>query len=347
LHKQVQKFVRVPLAFKADGATGEVSAVFSTFNLVDKDKDVVLASAFTPGQEVPMTWAHDWSKVVGKGSVRVDPDRAIFEGTFFTDTQAGQEAYRTVKAMGALQEYSFGFQVLASDYETRDGQSVRVIKQAKIFEVSPVLVGAGEHTGTIAIKEATPEAKSDVARDFNTVRQTAQVEEDLHKLNWEMQDTLRESVGSILGDDTLDMPTKLAMVRTSVAQYGEALVAWAQRAMALQASGVDVELDGVNPAEHKGQPYSEQAEAALAAAKALVGRSALLADVRAKDGRVLSTTNRAMLAGLRATLASVSTELDALLAATEPPKALSLDYLKCRLRASGMALPPTQLGETA
>ena len=135
-----------------EGEEGGLVACFSTFGIVDKDLDVVEASAFTPGQEVPLTWSHDWSAPVGKGTILVETDRALFSGRFFTETQAGQEAYKTVKAMGRLQQYSWGFSVLDSVFETRDGQPVRVIKKAQVYEVSPVLVGAGENTRTLAIK---------------------------------------------------------------------------------------------------------------------------------------------------------------------------------------------------
>ena len=92
------KHIKTPVELKADD-TGAVTAVFSTFSVVDKDGDVVLPTALTNGQAVPMTWSHDWSQPVGRGVVRVEEARALFDGHFFLDTQAGQEAYKTVKAM--------------------------------------------------------------------------------------------------------------------------------------------------------------------------------------------------------------------------------------------------------
>jgi len=99
-----------------------------------------------------------------------------------------------------------------------------------------------------------------------------------------------------------------------------------------------VMYDGLESFDHKGQPYAEQAEAALAAARALVGRSVALAATRQKEGRTLSTANREKLASLLEALNSVAKEISDLLAATEPPKALSPDYLERRLRASALSL---------
>jgi HK97 family phage prohead protease len=148
------KRVRVPLTLtEAAAGEGAVQAVFSVFNEVDTDGDIVLASAFTDGQAVPLVWAHDWMGLpVGKGVIRVRPDAAVFDGAFFLETQAGADAYRTVKAMGELQEYSWGFRILQAKYGEVDGQTVRYIERAEVFEVSPVLVGANRNTYTLAIK---------------------------------------------------------------------------------------------------------------------------------------------------------------------------------------------------
>lgn len=131
---------------------GTVTAIFATLNVVDKDGDVILPGAFTDGQAVPLVWHHRWESPIGKGQVRLTPTQALFEGHFFLETQAGAEAYKTVQAMGALQEWSWGFRVVETRDEQRDGRRVRVIVKADLFEVSPVLVGAGRGTGTVALK---------------------------------------------------------------------------------------------------------------------------------------------------------------------------------------------------
>ncbi len=157
--EMLTKLFSTPLEIKADGE-GAVQAVVSTFHITDKDGDVVLPSAFTAGQQVPMVWSHQWDSPVGRGTISVEADRAVFSGRFFTETEKGREAWLTAKAMQELQEWSYGFAPTAVDYETRDGTPVRVIRQAKIYEVSPVLVGAGENTRTLAIKAAAAESKA-------------------------------------------------------------------------------------------------------------------------------------------------------------------------------------------
>jgi HK97 family phage prohead protease len=145
-----------------DGAPeGRLRARFSTFDVVDKDGDVTLRSAFTDGQPVPMVWAHQWDRPVGKGVIRVKSDHALFEGDFFLGTAWGRDAYETVKQMAELQEYSYGYLPLDAEPGTQDGQPVRFLKKLKVFEVSPVLVGAGEGTRTESVKAVDAEADDD------------------------------------------------------------------------------------------------------------------------------------------------------------------------------------------
>jgi HK97 family phage prohead protease len=200
------KRISTPLSLKADGPDGSLQAVFSTFDVVDKGGDIVLASAFTHGQEVPMTWSHRWDMPIGKGVVLVEPGRAIFDGSFFMDTAAGQEAYKTVKAMGSLQEYSWGFRVTDAAFEQRDGEFIRVIKRADVFEVSPVLVGEGENTFTLGIKGGIPVADQSEA----VLAAVKDLSERLRALA-----TLRAKEGRVLSDANR---RRLAAMRDAMGQ---------------------------------------------------------------------------------------------------------------------------------
>ena len=147
---------------KGDGKTkGQVKAVFSVFNTLDSDGDVVLPDAVRSGfksGDVPMVWSHKWDMPIGKGKINKDKDKATFEGNFFMDTESGKEAYNLVKNMGDLQQWSFGFKVNDSEYgkfqkdASEDEQDVRYLKDLSVYEVSPVLVGANQDTFTMAIK---------------------------------------------------------------------------------------------------------------------------------------------------------------------------------------------------
>ncbi|CAK0773925.1 conserved hypothetical protein [Gammaproteobacteria bacterium] len=153
MHKNQEnpEFESKSIQFKVD-EFGKVSASIATFGVVDHDDDIVEATAFKDGQEVAMVWSHNWDKPVGKGVIRVMPTEAVFEGSFFMDTIDGQEAYKTVKAMDNLQEWSWGFRTMKSTWEQRGDAMIRHLIETEVYEVSPVLKGAGMGTRTLAIK---------------------------------------------------------------------------------------------------------------------------------------------------------------------------------------------------
>ena len=140
--------------------SGQVEAVFSIFNSLDSDGDVVMPGAVKSGfknNQVPMVWSHKWDMPIGKGTINQDNDKAVFKGEFFMDTESGKEAYNLVKNMGDMQQWSFGYKVNDSEFAKAEGQDsdARYLKDLTVYEVSPVLVGANQDTYTLAIKSNT------------------------------------------------------------------------------------------------------------------------------------------------------------------------------------------------
>jgi HK97 family phage prohead protease len=137
-------------ASEQDGS-GQIKAVFSTFDVIDADGDILRKSAFTE-QPIPLCWSHDWSRPIGKGHIRVEPTRAVFDGSFFMNTVDGANAYEICKAMSDLQEFSYGFRVVESKQIKHEGRAAREITKIDVFEVSAVLKGASVGTHILAIK---------------------------------------------------------------------------------------------------------------------------------------------------------------------------------------------------
>lgn len=138
---------------------GEVTAVFSTLNVIDKDGDVTLPGAFEDGAEVMISaYGHkSWegSLPVGRGTIHSNGKEGIFKGRFFLETQAGRDHYEVVKEMGPRQEWSYGYDILDAEPGEKDGRRVQFLKRMKVHEVSPVLIGAGVDTRTLSVKAAS------------------------------------------------------------------------------------------------------------------------------------------------------------------------------------------------
>lgn len=140
-----------------DADKGQVEAVFATIGVRDLDHDVTRAGAFTDGAPVRISsYNHSsWGGAlpVGKGSIRVEGDEAILDGQFFMNTAGGRDTFETVKEMGELQEWSYGFDINEFAFgEDEGGQRVRFLDKLTVHEVSPVLLGAGVGTRTLAAK---------------------------------------------------------------------------------------------------------------------------------------------------------------------------------------------------
>lgn len=153
-----RKTYRSKMEIKEGGEPGSVSAVFSTFNVIDLDQDVTLPGAFEEGAPVRIAaWGHGWDQLpVGRGEIHETEIHARMDGQFFLDTLSGKEHYLTVKNLGDLQEWSYSFDIVESEYGKFEGQRVRFLKRMKVHEVSPVMLGAGINTRTEDIKGLKP-----------------------------------------------------------------------------------------------------------------------------------------------------------------------------------------------
>ncbi len=147
-----------------DAAKGEVEAVVATIGVIDHDEEIIRAGAIKSGSPVTMSgYGHDaafGATPVGRGTLNIDGNRAVFRGRMFMSTQRGRETFDVLKEMGSNQEWSFGFHVTGAETPTdaeRKAGARRVITKLDAFEVSPVLLGAGINTGTLGLKGATVE----------------------------------------------------------------------------------------------------------------------------------------------------------------------------------------------
>jgi len=225
-----RKSVQIELKEDKEGA---FVARIATLNVIDKDGDVTFSKAFPEKEVLVSAYMHgSWMGMlpVGKAVIKESGEDVLAEGQFNLKSDIGKEHYETIKFSGGLTEWSYGFKVLAEGSEKdlegwandHDGmRPTRIIKQVEPFEISPVLLGAGIDTATLAIKN--------------------------------------------------DKTT-----------------------------------------------YADQAEAVLAAVADMVTRTKSLADLRLKEGRVLSSANRDRMKKLLELLSGVASDLKELLDATEP-----------------------------
>lgn len=145
--------------------SGIIIAAFATLNVIDKDGDVTLPGFFGD-QEAVFLPTHNWQhRPMGKGPIREVGDQAIAEMLCNLEDPEAKNWHSWLKFDfkngRPLQQYSYGFTILpgGSSPGEFEGKQVRLLRKTPegtrgcdVHEVSPVIVGAGEGTTTLAVK---------------------------------------------------------------------------------------------------------------------------------------------------------------------------------------------------
>lgn len=331
-----------------DDEKGSVEAVFSVFNNVDTDGDVVLPGSIKSGfkdNQVPMVFAHKWDQPIGKGVITSDDSKATFRGSFFMETEAGREAYNLAKEMGDLQEWSFGFRI--NDYESgkfkKDGMEdeidVRFLKDLEVFEVSPVLVGANRQTYTLAIKsgeEAVYESDNideKAANDediFDNQEDAKKRAEELgcsgthiHEMDGKevympcsTHDAYEEMINDSKGGEEPEEDSscncnceKHEDVQDEV-KYGKCSYGDDGKCAKDDAKSLEISDDD---SSMTGKRFSDEVKDVLAALESLIVRAKAISVLREKDGRVISENASSALRAVQEDLNDAWTEIDSIL----------------------------------
>jgi HK97 family phage prohead protease len=327
-HKALDELVWVK-----DAAEGTLRATFSRFGVVDRDGDLTLASAFTDGQAVPMVWSHSWDRPIGRGVIKVLPDRAVFEGRFFT-TAAGREAYESVKQMGDLQQYSYGYAPLEAEPGVHDGQPVRILKGLEVFEVSPVLVGAGVDTRTERIKATDPPGE-DVALEEkpfaneSACRLSSPDKYDRFRRSNDDRRHEGKRIDVIYGHPTSGGGWEQQSLRLPTSDWTVA----AARSYCATQSGTFEAASGKDAHDDPLESFVDHGDRVLGAVTDYLARAQQIAALRARDGRPLTEGKRVKLTTLLEALAAVRGDVEELLRAPAPSSSEpDLDALFDRFR---------------
>jgi len=152
-----------------NAAEGIVEAFVAGIGNKDSVADIVEKGAFDKSlrERTPrVVWGHDWNHPIGKVlDIREVPagDESLPDkmkvaniGGLFARVQfnllseKGREAFNTVAFFGEEQEWSIGYKTILQDYDPM--AKANRLKEVELFEVSPVLHGANNLTGTVSIK---------------------------------------------------------------------------------------------------------------------------------------------------------------------------------------------------
>jgi HK97 family phage prohead protease len=160
--------LEVPFEVKAVDDAGNFEGYAAVFNNIDLGDDVILPGAFTKvkttrGGRLKLALFHDLTRLVGSSEFTQDEHGLHLKGKINLAVSYARDAYELMKE-GTLDSMSIGFNTLLSTFEERAGRTVRIIKQAELWEASIVPFGMNPEA-------QITDVKSDIRIFENALRQ--------------------------------------------------------------------------------------------------------------------------------------------------------------------------------
>ena len=143
----------------ADDGEGIIEALVATY-ATDSVGDRIVPGAFKKSLEewasgdnlVPFIWSHqhaDLNAYLGDVLEAKETDEGLWiKAQIDMDDPHSRKAYRLIKG-GRIKNYSFAYDVLD---EGPGDDEVNELRQLKLYEVGPTLIGANQETRTLAVK---------------------------------------------------------------------------------------------------------------------------------------------------------------------------------------------------
>lgn len=146
-----------PFEIKAITEEGTFEGYAAIFGKKDALGEIIEKGAFDKtvkeGKPYPMLWYHDPRQPIGVATLEIDEKGLKVKGDLNLEVQAAKEKHALMKQK-AIRGLSFGFKTIRDLW---DG-ATRILKEVKLYEISPVTFGA-QATALISSVKQWPEEK--------------------------------------------------------------------------------------------------------------------------------------------------------------------------------------------
>lgn len=145
-----------PFEVKAVDEAGNFEGYASVFNNIDLGDDIILPGAFTKVKttrtgQLKLALFHDLTRLIGSADYKQDEHGLFLKGRVNLKVSYARDAYELMKD-GTLDSMSIGFNTITSAWEEREGRSIRVIKEAELWEASVVPFGMNPEAQVTSVK---------------------------------------------------------------------------------------------------------------------------------------------------------------------------------------------------
>ena len=136
-----------------DEKLGIVKGYGSVFGNKDSDNDIIEKGAYrrtikNNGSRVKYLYQHDITKPIGRMKELYEDEKGLVFVAEVPKTTFGNEVLELMK-YGVIDENSVGIMPVKKDY---DEDGIRVIKEAKLYEISAVTIAANDEAKILEVK---------------------------------------------------------------------------------------------------------------------------------------------------------------------------------------------------
>jgi HK97 family phage prohead protease len=136
-----------------DEKLGIVKGYGSVFGNKDSDNDIIEKGAYrrtikNNGSRVKYLYQHDITKPIGRMKELYEDEKGLVFVAEVPKTTFGNEVLELMK-YGVIDENSVGIMPVKKDY---DENGIRVIKEAKLYEISAVTIAANDEAKILEVK---------------------------------------------------------------------------------------------------------------------------------------------------------------------------------------------------
>lgn len=150
--------LEAPFEVKAVDEAGNFEGYASVFNNVDLGDDIIIPGAFTKVKttrsgQLKLALFHDLTRLIGAADFKQDEHGLFIKGRVNLKVSYARDAYELMKD-GTLDSMSIGFNTITAAYEERAGRTVRIIKEAELWEASVVPFGMNPEAQVSDVKSS-------------------------------------------------------------------------------------------------------------------------------------------------------------------------------------------------
>ncbi|AAZ68063.1 HK97 family phage prohead protease [Ehrlichia canis] len=163
-----QKTCNLFLSKKNIKQSGTFSGYASVFNVIDRQKHVILPGAFSNTikdlNKVKLLWQHNSAEPIGNITNMTENNIGLhITANLLLDLQKGKEAYLMLKN-GIINALSIGYSVIEDYTDVKTG--IRVLKKISLWEISLVTFPANTHSKVTDVKNIN----ADLATSFTRAK---------------------------------------------------------------------------------------------------------------------------------------------------------------------------------